>query len=162
MKIRAKRTQLSLKGWIRSVQIFNAISRGQALLLMNAQRKQRIPNLKLTIRPDPTVLRNFARQSISCIISLSYSRHRPIAPTVLIQSSDPTLSGSLEERLGKAGLGWVGGLQSRSFHPFRLNPAFYFFLQKPNMVPSDGILGTHYYNEPCIKTLRWTSRREEE
>jgi len=35
-------------------------------------------------------------------ISLSYSSHRPMYYVVLKQSSGPTPSGSLEERLGKA------------------------------------------------------------
>jgi hypothetical protein len=70
---------MNLKAWLRSVQILNAIS-----------------------SPAFSVLRNSARFSISRLISLSYSRYRLIAHPVLTQSSDPTLSGSLEERLEKA------------------------------------------------------------
>jgi hypothetical protein len=70
---------MNLKEWHRSVQIFNAIS-----------------------SPTFSVLRNSARLSISRLISLSCSQHRPIAHPVLTQSSDPTLSGSLEEGIGKA------------------------------------------------------------
>jgi hypothetical protein len=70
---------MNLKEWHRSVQIFNAIS-----------------------SPTFSVLRNSARLFISRLISLSCSRDRPIAHSVLTQSSDPTLSGSLEGRLRKA------------------------------------------------------------
>jgi hypothetical protein len=66
---------MNLKEWLRSVQIFNAIS-----------------------SPTFSALRNSARLSILRLISFSCSPHRPIAPPVLTQSSDPNLSGSLEER----------------------------------------------------------------
>jgi hypothetical protein len=79
MELRSKRVQMNLKGWIRSVQIFNAIS-----------------------SPSFSVLRNSARLSISRLISFSHSPHRLIAHFLLTQSSDPTLSGSLEGGLGKA------------------------------------------------------------
>jgi hypothetical protein len=99
MKIRKKKAQMNLKGWLRSVQIFNAIS-----------------------SPTFSVLRNSARPFISRIMSLSYSRPRPIAQIVLTQSSDPTLSGSLEERLEKAksSKSLLSSLQIQSSSPLLL------------------------------------------